>query len=84
MEMMNKWVYFCFNYPYDFIEQIWSGEYICDHLKGKFQMYYDLVGCTGVMNKFYANLDKTNQRRLLQWVIDNYNDEQKLSRKEGA
>jgi len=78
MEMMNKWVYFCFNYPYDFIEQIWGGEYICDHLKGKFQMYYDLVGSTGVMNKFYANLDKTNQRRLLQWVIDNYNDEQKL------
>ena len=78
MEMMNKWVYFCFNYPYDFIEQIWGGDWICYHLKDKFEMYYDIVGSTGVMNKFYANLDKTHQRELLQWVIDNYNDEQKL------
>ena len=78
MENINKWVYFCMNYPYDFIEQIWGGTWIERHLRGKFDEYYDLVGSSGVMNKFYCNLDKSHQRELLQWVIDNYNDEQKL------
>lgn len=78
MEAINKWVYFCMNYPYDFIEQIWGGTWICDHFKGKFQDYYDLVGPYGVMSKFYCSLSQGYQKQLMSWVLANYNGEPKL------
>lgn len=78
MAAINKWVYFCMNYPYDFIEQIWGGTGMVRHFTAKFEEYYKFVGSTGVMNKFYCNLSKGYQRQLLEWVLKNYNDEQKL------
>lgn len=78
METINKWVYFCFNYPYDFIEQIWGGTWIERHLRGKFDEYYERVGSSGVMNKFYCNLSQEYQKQLMSWVLANYHGEPKL------
>ena len=76
---INKWVYFCMNYPHNFIEQAWAGEqWLIDHLKGKFNGYYEDYGPRGVMNTFDCNLDGANKQKLMAWVMDNFNDEQKL------
>lgn len=80
MTAINKWVFFCMNYPYDFIEKAWEGNTILiNHLKGKFNAYYDAYGSRAVMNTFYCELDGNNKKILLEWVLDNYDDEQKLS-----
>ena len=63
----------------NFIEQAWAGEqWLIDHLKGKFNGYYEDYGPRGVMNTFYCNLDGANKQKLMAWVMDNFNDEQKL------
>jgi len=70
---INKFVYFGYNYHPDFIADVWSDNpNIIDHLQSKFDDYYNKVGSGAVMNKFYVNLDIENQRRLEEWVINNY------------
>lgn len=83
MAAINKWVFFCMNYPYDFIEKVWAGNgVLIDHLKAKFNHYYDSYGSRAVMNTFYCELDGSNKQRLMAWVLNNYNDEPKLSFKD--
>ena len=66
---INKWIFFCFNYPYDFIEKCWADKpLLAQHIRDKF---------TGDVNGLYCELDLTNENRLLEWVMDNYNDEPK-------
>lgn len=70
---INKWVFFCFNYPYDFIERCWGKDsWLCGHIREKFNSY------GGDMNRLYCELDKENSERLLGWVLDNYDSERKL------
>jgi hypothetical protein len=70
---INKWVYFSFNYPHDFIGKIWADEpVLVNHLNEKFISYYDKYGPTGVMNKFYVELDSGNQKKLEDWILANY------------
>ena len=70
---IHKWVYFAFNYPDKFIEQVWAdNNNLMNHLKSKFQGYYNQVGSSAVMNKFYVELDMENQRLLEDWVMENY------------
>lgn len=69
---INKWIFFTFNYPYDFIERCWSDEpYLAEHIRGKFNDY------GGDMNRLYCELDKSNAEKLLDWVMDNYDSERK-------
>lgn len=97
MIAINKWIYYTLNYNVVDVEvQDFDGthtELLPDcfngfpmhmrkHLAGKFSEYYDSVGSYGVMTKFYANLDKNYQKLLMEWVLNNYNDEQKMSFKE--
>ena len=72
---INKWIFFTFNYPYDFIERCWSDEPIlAEHIRSKFNEY------EGDMNRLYCELDNANSEKLLEWVLDNYNSERKLYR----
>lgn len=78
---INKWMYFIYNYPYNFIELVWGERKpynLTDHLSNKFDAYYKSVGAYGVIPKFYAELDWENRTKMMQWVMDNYNDEQKI------
>jgi hypothetical protein len=71
---VNKWVYFSFNYPPEFIEMVWADDpNMIQHLTEKFGAYYDKHGPVGVMNKFYVELDTGNQKKLEDWVLANYN-----------
>lgn len=79
MTAINKWVFFCWNYPYEFIKKVWDGQSVMQrHLEAKFNEYYKTYGSGAVMNKFYCELDGENQQKLMAWVLDNYNDERKL------
>jgi hypothetical protein len=70
---INKYVYFTYNYPSDFIEQAWADNpNLMEHIKSKFRGYYDKYGAEGVMNRFYVGLDSENQRILEDWILANY------------
>lgn len=63
---INKWIFWTFNYPWDFIRKIWGEGTIANHLRTKFD---------GDMNKFYCDLDRKNRDKLLTYVLENYDDE---------
>ena len=76
---INKWMFFIYNYPYNFIEKVWADNpSLIEHLKGKFDRFYKTHGPYGVIPAFYGDLDMNNRKRMMQWVMDNFNDEQKL------
>ena len=97
MIAINKWIYYCLNYNVVAVEVAdYAGErteylpdcfnafpkYLRGHLAGKWNAYYEDYGSYAVMTKFYAELDGTNRQLLMEWVLNNYNNEQKLSFKE--
>lgn len=66
---INKWIFFCFNYPYNFIERCWADKpLLARHIREKFD---------GNVNRLYCELDTTNENILLEWVMDNYDSEPK-------
>jgi hypothetical protein len=70
---IGKFVLFGYNYPPDFIEQVWADEpNMMNHLKEKFKYYYDKFGADAVMNRFFIELDDSNQRKLEDWIAANY------------
>ena len=78
---INKFFYFSMNYPHDFIEKVWGEDKpysLTHHLKEKFDGLYEQVGCYGVMNAFYADLDTSNRVKLMEWVMDNYHEDIKI------
>jgi hypothetical protein len=71
---INKFVMFAFNYPPNFIADVWSDDPgMAEHLQSKFSGYYDRFGSDAVMNRFYVELDHENKIKLEEWVINNYN-----------
>jgi len=48
------------------------------HMIEKWQYVEDKWSASARMNEFYMGLDCGNRKRLLEWVMDNYNDECKL------
>ena len=67
-EAVNKYIFFCFNYPYDFINKVWKGyDYMfIKHLENKFKE------CNYEINRFYIELDSEHRAKLLNWIEDNY------------
>lgn len=71
---ITKWVYWCFNFPFpqEWIPQIeWNGAG-ADHFMNKFKEIYQSVGSKGVMNRFFVELDRSNQQKLIEYVMNNY------------
>ncbi len=80
IEGINKWIFFAMNYPHDFIERCWEDDKnLARHLQAKFDYYYKTYGCRAVMNTFFCALSGNNRKRLMTWVIENYNDELKIT-----
>lgn len=69
---INKFVYFGYNYPQNFIEQIWGESGISTHLQSKFDKAYQSAGAGGAMNRFYVELDEGNKMMLEEYIINNY------------
>ena len=94
MVAINKWFYYAMNYNVVKIEIAdYRGErteYLPDcfnafpksirgHFAEKWNALYDKYGSRAVLMAFYAELSSNYRKDLMQWVLDNYNDEQKLS-----
>ena len=70
---VTKWVYWCFNYTPNFIDECWADDpNLANHFKKKFMGYYDQVGADGVMNRFFVELSSGNQHKLIEYVLSNY------------
>lgn len=97
MTAINKWFYYAMNYNVVQIEvETFDGtkkEYLPDcfnafpktlraHLAKKWDTLYGLYGSRAVLMAFYAELSSNYRKDLMEWVLNNYNDEQKLNFKE--
>ena len=81
---MNKFIFFNFNFS-EYKEMI---KYIVDsdnedgwmfkHFDSKWSALYESVGARAVMPTFYCELDSEYRRRMLEYIINNYNTEQKI------
>ena len=94
MIAINKWFYYAMNYNVvPMIVSGFDGEhteylpdcfnafpkYLRTHLKGKWDDLYERYGSRAVLMAFYAELDGNNRKLLMEWVLNNYNNEVKLS-----
>lgn len=94
MIAINKWFYYAMNYNVVPVEiEDYSGkrtEYLPDcfnafpktlraHLAGKWDSLYERYGSRAVLMAFYAELSTNYRKDLMEWVLNNYNDERKLS-----
>ena len=76
---IQKWNFYCYNFEHNFIQKVWGNDtLLADHLQEKFNALYQHYGAMGVMPSFYAELDSNNKVKLLTYILENYNDEQKL------
>ena len=68
---ITKWVYWCYNYhnPQDWMN-IFDDP---NHMMKKFMHYYDTYGSDAVMNRFFVELSRGNQQKLIDYVMNNYN-----------
>jgi hypothetical protein len=71
---ITKWVYWCFNYhyPQQWIPELWGSGAMGEHMMKKFKFLYEKYGPSGVMNKFFVELDQENQEKLIDYVMNNY------------
>jgi hypothetical protein len=94
MTAINKWFYYAMNYNVVPMEvETFDGvktEYLPDcfnafpktlraHLAKKWDTLYGLYGSRAVLMAFYAELSSNDRKDLMAWVLENYNDEQKLN-----
>lgn len=77
---MNRLLYFQANWDDGFIKECWADNPdLAEHFQNKFNGYYDYYKAEGCFLVFYLSLSKPNQVKLLNWILENYTDEQKLN-----
>ena len=66
-----KFVQFAYNFPPKFIEEAFNseGQNMVNHLEGKFNEFYNKVGASCVMLKFYTELDSENRKLLENYIL---------------
>lgn len=94
MNAINKWFYYAMNYRVVEIEiEDYAGKrtewlpdcfnafplYLRGHLAGKWNALYATYGSRAVLMAFYAELSSNYRKDLMQWVLENYDGECKLS-----
>ena len=94
MIAINKWFYYAMNCPVVEVEvgdhNGTRTEYLPDffnafpmhlrkHLAGKWNALYEDYGSRAVLMAFYGELSSNYRKDLMAWVLENYNDEQKLN-----
>ena len=94
---INKWFYYAMNYPVvpveiddyqgkrtEYLPDFFNAfpKYLRGHLAGKWNAYYEDYGSRAVLMVFYGELDWENRKLLMEWVLNNYHDEQKMNFKE--
>lgn len=66
IKAVRNFIYFTFSYSPEFISLIWGNGITGKHMEEKFREYhYDVC-------RFFINLDNDNQRKMIEWVMENY------------
>ena len=88
---INKWLFFGWNYglspytmsdgtvkyiPYFLMQAKWTCN--LDHMIGKWNRAIKCDNPDAYLTRFYAELDMSNRQALIEWVMDNFNDEQTI------
>lgn len=68
--VINHWNYFCLNFPYGWLPQVFKQ--MTNHFESKWKNAHERAGSIGAVNRFFTELDTDNQRLLTDWVYDNY------------
>ena len=95
MAAINKWFYYAMNYNVVEIlvptldgeeSTMWLPDFfnafpksIRAHFASKWNSIYEFYGSDAVLMRFYAELSTNYRIMLMEWVLNNYNDEQKLN-----
>ena len=94
MVAINKWFFYAMNYRVVEVEIAdYKGErtemlpdcfnafplHLRGHLAGKWNACYEDYGSRAVLMAFYAELSTNYRKDLIKWVMENYNDEQKMN-----
>ena len=91
---INKFFYYAQNYPsvrieYKSIDGTMKSDYLPDffkafppymveHFRNKWLNAVDKTDSYGYLMKFYGELDGLNRQKMLKYIMENYNDEQKI------
>lgn len=89
---INKWLFFGWNYdlvlwrgterdewqslPKFLVETKWNCN--LNHMIGKWNSAIQCGNPDAYLTRFYAELDMSNRQSLIEWVMDNFNDEQTI------
>jgi hypothetical protein len=65
---MAKIVYFGFNYPMNFIVDVFGDNNIAKHLENKFNQYYEKHGPNAAFFMFFTALDEENQSKMEEYI----------------
>lgn len=69
---IRNFVYFCMNFPHDFIEKIWKGnQQAINNYKQKWERAYQRHG-TAAIPFLFIELDAENQDIFSNWINENY------------
>ena len=97
MVAINKWFYYAMNYHVVAVEvSTFEGDktmmlpdffnafpkYLRSHIASKWEYGYDTYGSRAALMWLYGELDWTNRKLVIEWVMENYHGEQKMSFKE--
>jgi hypothetical protein len=86
-DAINKFMYYTWNYNCERIvinekafyvpDVILHADWSCnvDHMVGKWLSAKDCNVPHAYFSEFYGELDGTNRRAMIYWIMDNYNDE---------
>ena len=94
MSAINKWFYYAMNYRVVEVEVSTFGgdktmmlpdcfnafpKSLRGHLAEKWNYGYETYGSRAVLMWLYGELSSNYRKDLMQWVLENFNDDQKLS-----
>ena len=65
---LERMVYFAMNYPPNFIEKIWGGTWLEEHMKEEFEYLYETRGNVECFLYFYCSLDMSNREKMDEFI----------------
>ena len=70
--LVANFIYFTFNFPYDFLKEIFKNEREYLHFKSKFDSYNKSSNSALAVLKLFTEMSEDNQVIFLDWVENNY------------
>ena len=73
LKVIRDFMYFGWNYPSHWIENVWRGDSLVKHLREKFNTLCEKHENSGhAYCEFFFDLDEENKKKLVGWIADNY------------